>query len=194
MQNIARSTTGFKCFLPAYGGLQIRLGLSNFAWPRIRSALRLPGAGLSPAFLYRRRSVYLQGSRFPFESPHGTTASFGRTRSGRRTLYHLSAGRSFHPRYIPAGRPSCSSALLPFQVSRPFTSLPRFRSFNRWVSSNGGSKLLPWPRSVKGVGVSFTLTNSSRTSPEIRKLLNKKRSLIFPARSFCDEANLFGQN
>jgi hypothetical protein len=29
--------------------------------------------------------------------PHGTTAFLGRTRSGRRTLYHLSAGRSFHP-------------------------------------------------------------------------------------------------
>jgi hypothetical protein len=29
--------------------------------------------------------------------PHGTTALLGRTRSGRRTLYHLSAGRSVHP-------------------------------------------------------------------------------------------------
>ena len=46
--------------------LQFHLGLSNFAWLRIRSALRLPGAGLSPAFLYRRSSRLSQGTANPF--------------------------------------------------------------------------------------------------------------------------------
>lgn len=43
----------------------MHLGLSNFAGLRIRSALRLPGAGLPPAVLYRRISRLSQGTANP---------------------------------------------------------------------------------------------------------------------------------
>lgn len=44
--------------------------------------------------------------------PHGTTAFLGRTRSGRRTLYHLSAGRSVSPSaFRRVGLPAASLSL-----------------------------------------------------------------------------------
>jgi hypothetical protein len=132
----------------------------------------LPVASLSPAFLYRGFHLYLKGLHFPIESPLWYDRFFWQN--------PVRVTRSIPPERCPfssaschqAGRPSDNLALRPFPASRPSFSFLRPRPFDRWVSSNGGSKLLLDGVYVKGKKGLFMRIISLLTSAQIYKLMN----------------------
>jgi hypothetical protein len=171
---------------------------SNQAFPNSSgSASVLPfgcrSRALPPAFLSRRFRVYLKGPRIPLESPIWHDRFFWQNPVRVTRLVPLRRWPFLPPSCRPAGRPSDSLAFRPAPASRPSLSFLRPQPFGRWVSSNGGFKLLPEGVLVKGEKVLFRKFYSPSTSAEISKFMNKKGTVNFQNFKVCDEANSIGQ-
>jgi len=142
---------------PLNGGLQILLGLSNF----VQSDLFRPsvsGRGSSSRFYLSTLARLSQGTAYSYRvtlmvrplllaEPGPGDASF--------TIWTLSV--FFRPLHFQAGQPSSRFAFRSNPVFRPLPSFLRPQPFGRWVSSNGGFKILPIVKIVKAKKVLFRL-------------------------------------